>query len=180
MPVRELNVKQKLLIVTMVTIAVSLALAGTGIVVSDSILFKKVMQRDLTALATIVADSSTAALEFESKEEAEGTLASLKSRPHIDAACVYKLDKTIFAEYHQTGSTKRCGPPALNESVYFASDELIATHPIVWKGELIGSLTLHYDLDEIAERTRLYIVIVLAIVLASSLVAFLISTRLRE
>src|SRR6185369_5915130 len=103
---RDLTIKQKLLAITIVTIAVSLLLAGIGIVISDSILFRAGMQRDLSALASIVGDNSTAALAFDDPRVAAETLNALRARPHMAVACVYKPEGSVFARYAQTGSDR--------------------------------------------------------------------------
>ena len=63
-------IRQKLLIITVATTAVALVLAGLGIVLADSILFRGYLRRDLTTLAQIVADNSTAALAFNDPDSA--------------------------------------------------------------------------------------------------------------
>ena len=46
-------IRRKLLVISMVTASAALLLAGAGIVVSDSFLFRGYLERDLTALARI-------------------------------------------------------------------------------------------------------------------------------
>ena len=53
------------------------------------------------------------------------------------------------------------------------------SRPIMLNDRRIGWLVLLYDLDEIYERMRLYGLVVLAVIIASSLIAFLLSSRLR-
>src|ERR1700741_2992963 len=91
-PLRDLTIKQKVVVITMMTIGLSLVLAGTGIVISDAILYLKIMRRDLRGLVNIVADNIVAPLQFEGKEEAEETLRTLKTRTHIEEACLFQKD----------------------------------------------------------------------------------------
>jgi PAS domain S-box-containing protein len=177
---RNLSIKQKLVVITMVTVAASLILAGIGFVITDSVLFRAGMRRDLSALASIVADNSTAALSFNDPGVAADTLEALKARPHMVAACIYRIDGSKFAAYSRDGGDSRCDPPAEAEQSRFTSNELILSHPILLKGERVGSLVMHYDLGEASDRTGSYATIVLLILLGSSLAAFLISSRLRD
>ena len=85
---RQLPIKQKLMVIVMATTAVALLLAGFGIVLSDAILFRGYLERDLTALAQIIADNTTAALTFDDPKAAAETLTSLKARDHIVTACI--------------------------------------------------------------------------------------------
>src|SRR5205823_13980008 len=93
----DVPIKQKLMVIIMLDTAGALLLSGIAIVVMDSILFRASMQRDLSALAQIVADNSTAALSFEDPQVAAETLAALKARPHLIAACIYRGTGEVFA-----------------------------------------------------------------------------------
>src|SRR6185312_15028190 len=95
---RDIPVKQKLMMATMVTTAVALLLAGIGIVLADSLLFRGYLQRDLSGLAHIIADNSTAALAFNDQRSAAETLAALRVRTHLVAACIYRRDGTMLAD----------------------------------------------------------------------------------
>ena len=65
---RDIPIKQKLVIIIMVTTTAALLLAASASSSSDSILFRGYLQRDLSALAQIIADNSTAALAFNDPE----------------------------------------------------------------------------------------------------------------
>jgi PAS domain S-box-containing protein len=59
------------------------------------------------------------------------------------------------------------------------SGELAISRPIMLTGRPIGTLVLRYDLNEIAERRELFGATVLGVLLASSIVAVLLSAKLR-
>ena len=90
-------IRQKLAIIIIATTASALLLAGSGIVVADSLLFQGYVQRDLSALARIVADNSTAALSFNDPKTAADTLGSLRARSHVESACIYRADGSTLA-----------------------------------------------------------------------------------
>jgi PAS domain S-box-containing protein len=175
----DFSIKQKLRAITMLTVIVSLAVAGTGIIISDALLFISAMERDLAALAQIVSDNSTASLEFDDPDVANATLQALAARPHIVAACIYRQNGMLFARYSRDPGNDCAGPDG-PEGTRFTLRALIASHPITLKNERIGILLLHYDLGEAVQRVTFNSEIVLLILLASSLVAFLLSSRLQE
>ena len=177
---QAMPIKQKLMVIIMSVTAAALLLSGLGIVIADSILFRAATQRDISALAQIVADNSTAALAFNDPQTATQTLASLKARPHLVAACIDQPDGTIFATYIRPGATSRCAPGNEQDGLRFTSAGLIIRRPIALNQRRIGTLVLLYDLGEISERAILYGQTVLLILLVSILFAFLISSRLRE
>ena len=149
-----------------------------GIVASDSILFRQYLQRDLSALSRIVAENSTAALAFNDPRTATETLAALRARPHLVTACIYRPDGTILARYSRQDAPSVCPPLRVQEELQFGSSDLTVSRAIVLSGRRIGTLMMVYDLEEIAERMRIYSATVLAVLLFSSLIAFLISAKL--
>ena len=62
---RRLPLQRKLMVVIMATTAAALVLSGISILIFDSVLFRGYLERDLSTLADITADNSTAALSFE-------------------------------------------------------------------------------------------------------------------
>lgn len=176
----DMPIKQKLLAIIMSVTAAALLLSGLGIVIADSVLFRSGMQRDISALAQIVADNSTAALAFDDPRTATETLGSLRARPHLVAACIYRPNGTVFATYVRPGASTECPPGNASDEMLFTSVGLMVRRPIALDQRRIGTLVLLYDLGEISERARLYGQTVLIILLVSSLVAFLISSRLRS
>jgi PAS domain S-box-containing protein len=176
---RDIPIKQKLMIIVMVTTAAALLLAGVGIVTFDSILFRRSLERDLSALARIVADNSTAALAFNDPESASQTLYALRARTHLVSACIYRPDGTILARYSRPGESSECASADQPGELQSSSRNLRVSRAILLSGRRIGTLVLVYELDEIAERMRLYGAIVFGVLLVSSVVAFLLSSQLR-
>jgi PAS domain S-box-containing protein len=177
---RDIPIRRKLLLLIMATTAAALLLSGLGITISDSILYRSSLQRDLNALAQIISDNSTAALAFEDPHSASETLSALRARKHLVAACVYRANGTVLAEYQRPGAGDECPAPAAKDESVFDSAGLTVTRAILLKGRRIGTLVLLYDLGEIDERVKLYGLTVLAMLLVSALVAFLISSRLSK
>ena len=56
---------------------------------------------------------------------------------------------------------------------------LTVSHAILLSGRRVGTLVMRYDLDEITGRMKIYGATVLGVLLVSSLVAFLLTSRLR-
>jgi PAS domain S-box-containing protein len=178
-PFSDIPIKQKLVITIVVTTAAALLLAGIGIVVFDTILFRGYLERDLTALARIIADNSTAALAFNDPDSAAETLGALRAKTHLVTACIYRRDGSILATYTRPGAAPGCPAAGEHDDLQISSTDLTISRSILLSGRRIGTLVLRYDLGEIAERTRLYGATVLVVLLVSSLIAFMVSARLR-
>jgi signal transduction histidine kinase len=183
-------IRRKLMVIAMVTTAAALLLAGVGIVAVDSFLYRTYLERDLATLAQITADNSTAALAFEDPAAASEILHALRARRHLVAACIYRVNGTVLAAYNRPGSGGSC--PAMNNQItihfdggWFGSSlpaprSVTVTRPVMLRNRRIGDLTMLYDLGEIYERMRLYGATVLLVLVASIIIAFLLSSRLRN
>ena len=178
---RDIPIRQKLMIIIMATTTAALLLAGRRHRrLRRSPLPPIPDARPVRALAQIIADNSTAALAFNDPRAASETLAALRARPHLVTACIYRPDGTMLARYvRQSRQPPRVRRPADRMDSHSASAALTVSHAIVLSGRRIGTLVLLYDLDEIAERMKLYGGTVLGVLLVSSLIAFLLSSRLR-
>jgi PAS domain S-box-containing protein len=178
-PFRDIPIRQKLMVITMATTTAALLLAAIGIVTFDTFFFRQSLTRDLSALSRIIADNSTAALAFNDPRAASETLAALRARPHLVTACIYRMDGSVLARYARQEGPSECPSAGGQEGYRFSGVDLTITHTILLSGRRIGTLVLLYDLGEISGRVRLYGATVLGVLLASSLIAFLLSSRLR-
>ena len=176
---RDRPIKQKLMLIVMLTTTVAMLLSAGGIIAFDSFLFRRNLQRDQTALAQIIADNSTASLSFNDPRTAAETLAALRARPHVESACIYRLDGSLLANYARPGVSSVCAAGGERNGFQFKKDDVTVAHAIVLSGRRIGTLILIYDLDEIAERTQVYGATVFGVLLISGLLAFLLSSKLR-
>jgi PAS domain S-box-containing protein len=176
---RDRPIAQKLVIITSVTMFVALLLAAIGIITADSFLCRGYLRRDLTALARIIADNSTAAIAFNDPEAATQTLGALRERSHVAGACMFRADQTVLARYTRDANFS-CPAVSPSEVIQFAGMTLSLSEPVMLNHRRIGTLVFSYDLGEIDERIRLYGATVFVVFLISSFIAFLLSSRLRE
>ena len=136
------------------------------------------MTEDLEIQAEIIATNSTAALTFGDGKAIEEMLAALKAKQNIVAACVYNKNGQPFARYLRKGSTDLSAPmPPPGNSSEFRANDLIVFHRIVWDGEMIGTVFIQSDLNELQARLQRLASIV-AVVLAGALgIALLMAAR---
>ncbi|HEY4362028.1 MAG TPA: ATP-binding protein [Bryobacteraceae bacterium] len=179
-PFRDIPIRQKLMLIVMVTTGAAMLFAATGVVALDSFLFRNSLRRDLSSLAQIIADNSTAAAAFSDERSAAETLNALRARPHVASACIYLVDGTMLAGYSRAGETDTCPAARGSNELRFGSSGVTVSQAIVLSGRRVGTLMLFYDLGEITERIEVFGAIVLGVLLMSSVIAFLLSSRLRS
>ena len=173
-------IKRKLMAITMSVTSVALLLAGVALVASDLFAFRRGMQRDISALSEIVADNSTAALTFDDPNAARETLASLRSKSHIVAACIYRMDGEMFASYYRREAPSKCPPDSGPDGFQFVTDGLVGRRPVDLRGQRVGTLVILSDLGGLYTRAGLVGQTVLVILSMAVLVAFVLSSRLQK
>jgi Periplasmic sensor domain len=89
MRLRDLPIRQKLVLIVMLTSAGALLLAVAGLGASELLRSRRELERDLATLAEIVAGNSTAALAFQDPPAARETLGTLRARTDVATAALY-------------------------------------------------------------------------------------------
>ncbi len=103
---RNLSITRKQMVIATVASSVALFLACAAFVIYDVVSFRRVMADNLSSLAAVIGDSSTAALTFNDPSVAREVLNSLSNQPHIVAACTYDKNGRPFAHYRRTPAQK--------------------------------------------------------------------------
>src|SRR5712691_7263083 len=174
---RNVSIKRKLTLITMITSSVTLLLAGAAYVTYDLVTFRQAMTRDLLILAEIVGTNSTGALVFDDLQAGAATLASLRAQQHIVSACLYAKTRKLFAAYHR-GLTPAV--PADKDCHGSGRGHLEVSRPIILDGEVIGAISIESDLQAFYDRLTRYASIGVVVMLASSVVGWLLSVKLQR
>jgi cytochrome oxidase Cu insertion factor (SCO1/SenC/PrrC family) len=90
---RSSSIRIKLLLVIAAAISFALLSAGISLLSYEAFQDRDTARRELTTLAEIVGDSSTAALTFADEPAAKETLTSLRGDPRIVVAAVYNAER---------------------------------------------------------------------------------------
>ena len=176
------SIRRKLTLIIMLTSAAALFLAGVAFLAYELITFRSAMVQNVSTLAAVIGNNSTAALIFSEPKTAEEALAALTAEPHIVAAQIYKKDSTTaFASYIRPGPN----PPAaglglLHDDQIFQGDYLFLRRPIVLNQERIGDIFLQSDLLAMSARFKRYAVIVVLVLVVSMTIAYFLSSFLQQ
>jgi methyl-accepting chemotaxis protein len=167
----------------MLTSTFVLVIALAGFVLFDWGNLRHRMTQDLSTLAQIIGDNSTAALVFKDPAAAEETLAALKAHKNILSAIIYTTDGRVFAKYTRgdVGEELSLSEPPVEEGGYHLGErQLSLVHPIRFDGQIIGTVRLRSDLEIIYARIRWYAQVVLILILVSFPLVFLLSSKLQR
>lgn len=166
------------MVVMMLTSIVILLLTSTAFFIYEVVEFKRTSVNNLTTIGKIIATNSTAALAFDSQEDAMDILRALKAETHIVAAGIYASDSTKFASYPKTISTKLLPDIPGDTGFYFEQKALKGFLPIKEGNKQLGILYLHSDLDAIYDRVTSYIGIAVIFILTALVIAYFLAQRL--
>jgi len=138
----------------------------------------RLVQRQET-MATIVADQSTAAVEFNQPPQAAAILATLKAEKQIVVAAIYTREGRLFASYVRDETPSRVLPEKPGpEGQRFEGGDLLNFHPIQSGGERIGTLHVRSDLNDLKERIYVVVGTAVLVLAGAGLIVFMVSTRL--
>jgi len=173
-------IRQKLMLIAMLTTGGALLLAGLAIIYFNFSRFRGEMERDLTTLADVIGQTSNAALTFNDPKTAGEILAGLNLRPSITAAALYDGKGDLFARWVREGSDPALPQHPRNGGSYWGDGNLVAFRPVLLQKERIGTVYLRSNLNELTARVWAQAITVLAVFLASGIVALMLSSGLQR
>jgi two-component system, NtrC family, sensor kinase len=177
---KNMSIKTKLMVLTMLAVMTAMTLACIGFVANDIRLIRADMTQQLTALAEVVGANTTAALTFDDADTATQLLGSLKMQRVVDSATLFNAEGELFATFIADDAALDAAPPLPDFAGYkFDSRHLHVVQPLVENGEQIGSIYIMGDLDVINQQLINYAVVVLVVMLISCGAAYLLASRLQ-
>ena len=186
---QDISIKRKLTWIILIASGASLLLVAAGLVSYEIITRRQTMVHDLSTLAEVIGNESTAALTFEDTDRVREILHALGPKKNIVAAALYNASGQLLRDpntgrqgFYQADPAAQVTFPAKPERTgsRFEGDYLVVFHEIRLKGERIGTLYLKSDLKEFHERLTRYATIILLFLVASSFVTYLLSAFLRR
>ncbi len=177
---RDLPIRYKLRLIVMLTVGAALTVACGAILMSHYYIQRDSLRRDLSVLAEITGDNSTAALSFGDRKTAEELLSGLRVKRSVTTAALYTLDGKVFAGYRRgQGGSAPASVQMKEDRWAFENNRLRIFQRILLQHQLIGAIYLESDLGEVHSKLREFSLIVIVILMVALLVAFILSARLQ-
>ena len=180
-PFRDRPIRAKVALLIAVASIVGMGLTGVAVAVYDLITFRPRAVRDLDAQAQIVGLNTVPALLFDDRQAASETLETLRSRSEIGGAAIYLPSDSLFASYVRDSTES---PPQAADhrtpGYEFRPRHLVLTRMLSSDGQVLGYLTLDYDLPSLWTRLPQYGIMALAVLLALLTAAVLLSSTLTQ
>jgi PAS domain S-box-containing protein len=178
---RDISINRKLMWIIMLTTSIALLLAGSAFIAYEIVASRRTMPEEVTALADMIGINSQAALSFQYPDDAAKNLRSLRPHEHIVSACIYTTNGVVLARYQSRDDALAFVPPPVEPKGHrFENEHLIVFHPVLLDDELIGTVYLRASMLRLHARVKRYTAIGGSTLVACSLVALVLSARLRR
>jgi len=176
----DLAVRHKLTLIILVTSAVALLTGSIVVIVHDLVDAPLVMGEQLAVLAATTGANTTAALTFGDVHAATETLGTLRSDPHVIAACIYGKTGEPFARYRRDADAGEACPSLRPDGSYLGKSSLAHFGAITLAGEPIGTVYIVTDLSRVRARVHRTLVSTLLALFGCLTLAFALASSLQK
>ena len=148
--------------VVLTSVTVALVFFTLSLLILDRKSSMELLDAQLTTMADMVGQNSTAALDFKDTDAADQVVRALAREPSIIAGCLYDQSGLLFAEYVRTQGAGPC--TSFIEKLAFPGDGVRSVlRDVVRKDERVGSIFLVSDTHDVAARERRMILVAVAL-----------------
>jgi signal transduction histidine kinase/ActR/RegA family two-component response regulator len=175
----RLSVRAKLLTMLMAASGAAVTLDSGASFFYDSRNMLRVMSEDLGSLADVAGANSVAAMTFGDVAASNEILAALSLKPGVVAAALYGKDGKLFASFQRNGASGEIIPPRVPTPAT-VDDRTVVVRSIKLDGELAGFIYISSDHSEIVRRQIRSGELLVAIMLATILLLYLMSLTLQR
>ena len=175
----KLSLRAKLLTMLMVTSGAAVLLESGASFLYDSRSMLKVTAQDLGSLADVAGANSVAAMAFGDVKASNEILAALSLKPGLVAAALYDKQGNLFASFRRDKASEEPIPSHVPAEVAMP-DRTVVVRPIIFDGEVAGFIYVSSDHSEIARRQIQSAWLLLAVMLGTMFVLYLLSLTLEK
>ncbi|GAB5561086.1 MAG: hypothetical protein SynsKO_27330 [Synoicihabitans sp.] len=167
---RNFTLRGKLTLIVVSTTVLSMLAAAAVIIHFEEQAIRSGMVSELETTADLLGANAAVALRFDSPEDGEAILRSLRAKPQINGGCFLRPDGSLFAHFSQAEPWLH-EPPELVAGHAFTDTDLTLLKAIEHDGDLIGYVHVQSDLSILEAKRRQAIVTTLVSILAFSTIA---------
>jgi signal transduction histidine kinase/DNA-binding NarL/FixJ family response regulator len=178
---RDLPIRQKLMVITLLISGAALVVACAAFTAYDYINFRKLMVRELITSADLIGDNSTAAISFGDHDAAREALSSLRANSSLLTADIHDEKGNLFAKYTTASASEVKWMDEIQPQAFeFRFDALVVCRTILLDGKPIGTIRVCSDLAPLHERVRSYALALLIVLVAGLTASLVVVSRLQR
>ncbi len=173
-------IRQKLMLMIMATTVMALLLVSLVFIFYYIIQARENAVRELTIIGKIIGNRSAAAIIYDDKKLAGENLAAFAAKGSIVLSCMYLPDKSVFSFYSAPNNKSSCPviPPEYGH--VFKGDRLKIYQELVFNDEVLGSIYIESDLNDIRNNLFKYAAYVVLLLFIVVVIAYLVSSKLQN
>jgi PAS domain S-box-containing protein len=180
MRLRDTPIQKKLMRVIRWISGAVLFLTCASYFAYEFVTFRHTTVRQLSTLGEIIASNSTAALAFESSDDAYEILSAVKADSHIVVAGIYDKDGKLFSHYPEKLTHHTLPDAPGGDGYQFKQSHLISFQPILQGNKRLGTLYLKSDMKAMYDRLLLYSSIAVIVIALAFGLTYLLSKNLEK
>ena len=177
---KDFPIRRKLRAVILLTSGTVLLLTCIAFIAYELLTFRNAARENLSTLAEIMAENSTAALAFRNEEDARKILASLRAELILLAPPCATTTAKCSRKSARTLRQERIRLRRLRKDTALSHRHLIFFHPVQEGDKRFGTIYLESDLRDMHHRIWSYAQITLLVFASSFVIAFFLSNILQK
>jgi len=151
---RKSSLRIQIIAMILMTSIIAIGISATVLFLNESKHSRAALTEELTALARLIGNRSSAALTFLDNQTAAENLNSFSDLDQIDSACLFNDHGETFAQYSRETKPDKCLMlvPADQNFARFNGDTLHVQVPVLSNNELIGVVQINSTQTPLAKR----------------------------
>jgi PAS domain S-box-containing protein len=176
---RNLPIQQKMLVMTLLICGAVLIVAIVALFTFQVLNFRSNFQRDTSTLAAIIANQSTAVMQFRDEANGAEVVHALQAKPTVLSASLVLPEGTVLAYYGIKEKTLELAQFPFPGEFRFTGGHLLFSQPVILDKNRIGTLYLRMDYQRtFLELLGFYAQVILGVMVVSIVLAVFLSSRL--
>jgi diguanylate cyclase (GGDEF)-like protein/PAS domain S-box-containing protein len=141
--------------------------------------FKDKIQNELSTMAELIGNRSTAALSFDDADLAKENLSSLALLTTVQSACLYGKYGQVFTSFKAPDyQGSPCPNHYVGQITYFDQTFLYIYKPIILDSEILGTIYIRANLEDVFLKKLQSIVLLFVVLLVATIVTYLLTAPL--
>ncbi|GAA6134601.1 hypothetical protein NBRC116188_13900 [Oceaniserpentilla sp. 4NH20-0058] len=175
----SLHLKTKLIGSIVITAVLAILVSSFALVRYDRVQEIKGITEDMSILAGIIANRSTAALIFGDARQAQSNLKALGENSNVLMACIYDSGQQVFAVHHFTHLDQKPCPENPMESALNLGETVEIFEPIELDGLSVGTLYMSLSLESLNKRWQQQLVFIALVIMGVVLLSMILAKYLQ-
>ena len=171
----SLPLDRKLIAVMLAVSTAAVVVAVVGLVAFDIGRYRASAAEDAHALAQVIAENAAAAILFNDAEAAGKILTSMRVRPVVSCACVYRVDDSLLASYQRTPDADCPSPPTSRRGWRVVTSRVA----VVRNGSLVGTVFVERTLSDLGSTVLITAAAGVLALLFAGVMALVLAERLQ-